>query len=601
MQKVNPERVEMIRRREKDGFCFIDKSFLAERVEKVPDIGGLEKLASGKWWDSPGTMAGFVNGHNGEPANVGTQLRIVYDSENIFAALYMEEPEMGKTRTLITKQGTRETSFSNPPEIEKRIITYPLAKDDNVGLMLDLTGGRKRYVNFVANMAGVHYADEAEFNYAEPVYPVCNYLEPWPGKYETKVTKGPDHWCAAFKIPWASAGLKPEDVKLMGVNAARTRTVREWHTHLLAFAPAEISAFDFAHLYFNKKSVEVGEADFGRPVLDWNTVSLKIKNTSGGPLKLDFISELTVDSTQEIFSCERAKLKLARGKAKSVALKYRLDMHEPLTQTLRISIFNEDAGSEIFTTFYRLGILNADVPADYRWDFPGPQPDPAPDDEGFLEKKMNYFQSRIPKFDRVTTNDGAPSDFTLRSLCGKYEFNLMKPGVLREIADMIAKIFDDPTDRLCAAVLLAHGDAFSRHMAPHVALHSHISSLSALRLNAGHCYSRALVWLGIARELKAGKGNERYGDRAHALLIMGHVIGAIEAEDGEDRYIFDPTFGTYYYRWDNRTLATQRELCEDYELADRVIRNRLKDFVNPQCHTPIPAGSVVFPQLAPAE
>ena len=101
--------------------------------------------------------------------------------------------------------------------------------------------------------------------------------------------------------------------------------------------------------------------------------------------------------------------------------------------------------------------------------------------------------------------------------------------------------------------------------------------------------------------MKISSGSERYEDRAKALLVMGHVIGAVETEDGEDLHIFDPTFGTFYFSKDNSRLATQKELCEDPGLVNRVMKRRLKDFVNIQCHRVTPAGSVVFPPLAPPE
>ena len=101
--------------------------------------------------------------------------------------------------------------------------------------------------------------------------------------------------------------------------------------------------------------------------------------------------------------------------------------------------------------------------------------------------------------------------------------------------------------------------------------------------------------------MKISSGDERYRERAKALLVMGHVIGAVETEDGEDMYVFDPTFGNFFFAEDNSRLATQKELSENPELVNRAMKRRLKDFVNIYCHRAIPAGSIVFPPLAPGE
>lgn len=602
MQKVDPKNVEMIRRREKRGFCYVNRSFVAEKVDKSPDVNALEKLAAEGWWDADSVMTDFSLDHNGAPVPVETRLRMVYDNAVLFAAFRMEEPCMDRTRVLITEQGQRETRFPHP-EYERsgrEPFPYEISKDDHVKLLLDVANRRKRYVSLLVNMAGVHLADEAEFGYAEAVYPECRYLEPWAKPYDCRVVKGDGYWCAAFAIPWSSLETTPDDAVMMGINASRGRTVREWHNHLLAWAPdaGALSAFDFAHLYFGAQRVEVAEIDLGRPVLDRNELRIQITNTSDEDLGLRCAATVTVEASGAETSHEEAGLTLSAGASETVLLAYTLDWHECGSQALCLTVCNDDHG-DLFETWFYLGNHGVPVPAEYPWDFSEPQPDPDPEDEDFVSKKLKYYLSRVPKFTRVTTNDGAPSDFCLRSVCGTYDFNLMKPGVLTEIADMVADLFDDTQDRLCALSLLAHQDAFSLHIAPHVSMHRKVSSLSALRLNAGHCYSRALVWLGIARELKTGNGEERYGERAHALLVMGHVIGAIETGDGDDRYVFDPSFGTFHFRWDNTGLATQRELADDHELASRGVRGRLNDFINLQCHTPISDGPVVFPQLAP--
>lgn len=602
MQKVDPTRIEMIRSREQAGFCFLNKSFLAEKVSAVPSGPMLEGLIAHKWWDSPLTMAGFVNTHNGAPAAVATRLRVVYDQNCLLAAFIMDEPQMDKTSAFVTESGTRRIEFKSTPRGRQpdTMIPYVIEKDDAVEFMLDAGHSHRRYVRFFINLAGVHYASEEELvHHWAQVYPTTTFIQAWEKPYSAEVLKGKDFWCAAFRIPWSSLGVDPESAILAGVNARRSRTVGEWNKHILAFSPdVGACALDFADLYMGQKPLEVSEVDFGFPVFDENSFSVKLTNTSTGRLDLTCLVKLTGESTADTTLCQdQAEITLDKGQSGVVRLRYRPDERETLTQTMAVSI-RQPSGKELYRGAYFLSRLSW-VMIEDRYDWPGPQSNPPADDPDFVKKKRSYLLSRLPKFTRATTADGAPSDFTLRSTCGRHEFNLMRSGEAKRIADMLNELFDDADDRLAASCLLAHQRTLSTHMSQQAALHTQISPLSAMRLNAGHCYSRSLVWLAIAQHLKDRQG-EAYGDRAHAHLVLGHVVGAIDAGP-DDRYVFDPTYGSSFYRWDNKGFATEREIEADLTLADRVLHNRRHRFDFVQFHRAIPAGQIVWPQGAPVE
>lgn len=602
MQKVDPQRIEMIRRREKAGFCFINRSFLAEKVQVVPSLDDLAGLAGDGWWDTPATISDFINDHDGQPAPVETRLRIVYDDQDVLATFWMHEPAMDKTHALVTAPGTREIELSDPVT-GVEVIPYVIEKDDHIQLLLDFTHHHGRYVRFLVNQAGVGYADQVECNYrSESVYPSRSFLEKWDKEYQSAVVNGDDHWCAAFRIPFSSIGARPDEVPVFGIDAGRSRTVTEWNHHVLYVGPnfrsGAQSATDFGDLYLGQAPIALEEADFGHPVLAANTFTAKIRNTAGRDLSLLCKAELTVESTGELFSTDSCDLALPAGATKDIQLSFTLDWQERRRQTLRLSISDKDAGSTLLVAPYFFA-YNTDIPAEQPHEFDGPQPDPDPADENFIVKKRHYLLSRLPQFIRPTTADGAPSDFTLQSICGKYEFNLMKSGILRDIAGMIEEIFEDPNDRLAAVTLLAHQKTFSMHMSPHVGLHRQITPLSALRLNAGHCYSRMLVWLGIVSNMTSGNGDEFYGRRAHGMLVLGHVIGAIDV--GDDRIFFDPSPGAFFYHWDNTRFATANELRADPALVNRMVRNCTRFYSLPEYYRAIPAGQIVFPQGAVGE
>jgi len=599
MQKVDTTRIEMIRRREPEGFRYLNRSFLAKKVAGVPDIDDLAELAGSGWWDDESTMQGFVQAHNGQAGPVETRLRVVFDGDAIFAAFHMEEPRMDKTNAIITQPGTRQVEPVDPVSGQMP-MAYVIEKDDHVTVSLDFTHQHGRFVRFFVNLAGVGYAAQAEVSYpTEAVYPRRTFSQPWRKPYRCRVIKGDDYWCAAFRIPWSSAGVDPHQARVMGINATRCRTVGQMVRHCLCFAPFDDqSAMEFGDLYLGSQPIELEEIDFGRPVLDDNRFTFKLRNACDRELSLHCRARLVVERDGHEMSDDGATVRIEPGRTAQVEMGYTLDWQEGRRQTLTL-VVSDASGEELLTSRYFFS-YSQDITAEQPHAFDGPQPDPDPDDEDFIVKKRRFLLSRIPYFQRATTQEGAPSDFTLRSTCGKWEFNLMKPGVLKEVAAMIEEIFDDPNDRLAAATLLAHQKSFSMHMAPHTALHSQITPLSALRLNAGHCYSRALVWMGIARNISAADGEGIYGDRAHCILVLHHVMGCIDVGD-DDRWIFDPTPGTFFYAWDNRRFATEKELEADPSLPARMVPARVTPFTNIRYHRPIPAGQVVFPQGAPAD
>jgi len=601
MQKTDLRRMEMIRRRENAGFCYLNRSFLCEHLRRVPSLDELEKLLADGWWDDSSSMSGFVNAHDGQVPPVETKLRVVYDDEAIFAGFFMEEPEMNQTCAHVTEQGTREIKLTDPVS-GKEVLPYEIVKDDHVELLLDFGHTHRTYVQFLVNLAGVTYADEIESWYrSEAVYPVRRRFEKWGQDYDSSVIRSDNSWCAGFRIPWSSVGIAPSEPSVLGINAVRSRTIREWNHHVLCFAPylgGVKSPSEFGDLYLGEAPIALEEIDFAFPVFAENAFAAKIRNNSDKPLALRCSAELTLESSEKPFSSDSADLELSPNQCEQVGLKYKLDWQERGTQTLRFSISDSTTGTALLVTPYFFG-YNTDMTVEQPYRFETVISDPDPGDDDFIVKKRDYLLSRLPRFVRITTAEGGPSDFTLRSACKKYEFNLMKSGVLKEIAKMIEDLFPDRNDRLAAAVMLAHQKPFSMHIGPHVSLHRQVTPLSALRLNAGHCYSRALVWMGIVRNLSDGEGG-LYGFRVHGLLVLGHVMGAIDLPGG-DRMIFDPTIGAFYYHWDNTRFATGKELQDDPKLGERMVRGNSRFFSLREYYRAIPSGQIVFPQGAVGE
>jgi hypothetical protein len=601
MREFDPTRIEMINRLQPGGFRYTNSSFLAERVEAVPDLSDLAGLAGRGWWDADSAMGGFVRGHDGGRPAVETRLRIVHDDEALFAAFHLAEPRMDKANAIVTIPGVRQVDPVDPVTGEVPMM-YVIEKDDHVQLLLDFTHGHGKFVRFLVNLAGVGYAEQTEVqNSSEAVYPGRQRGGGgmWNKPYRHAVAAGKDHWCAAFRIPWSSIALAPGDAKVMGVQATRCRTVGQMEKHRLCFSPFDVtSAMEFADLYLGSQPLALEELDFGLPVFADNSFTFKVSNPGDAKLALVCRARVTVDRDGHEMSDEHASVEIAPGKSRQVKMHYSLDWREDRRQTLELTM--SAPGGEVLLAGRYYFSHTQDITAEEPHEFVEPAPNPDPADEDFVAAKRRYLLSRIPYFRRATTQDGAPSDFTLRSARGKWEFNLMQPGVMGEIAAMIESVFDDPTDRLAASSLLAHQKAFSMHMNPHISLHELVTPLSALRLNAGHCYSRALVWMGIARRLAAHDGPGEYGQRVHCVLVLHHVMGCIDVGDDE-RWMFDPTVGSFFYAWDNKRFATAAEMEADPSIPARMMRTRPTNFNNIRYHRLIPAGQVVFPQGAVAD
>lgn len=99
-------------------------------------------------WMEAERITGFVaRGSDGEQAEMQTYVRLLYDDENLYIGLEMEEPETGSLR--INARTRDDSSIWN---------------DDTVELMIDPEGEGLRYVHFAINPAGVFRDSERDIS-----------------------------------------------------------------------------------------------------------------------------------------------------------------------------------------------------------------------------------------------------------------------------------------------------------------------------------------------------------------------------------------------------------------------------------------------------
>lgn len=426
--------------------------------------------------------------------------------------------------------------------------------------------------------------------------------------WQSDVHEAEDHWRAAFSVGLTGLAADIRSRPTVGLNFARWRNVDVWRHY--SWAPAvhldHFPALAMGDGYLSADPVRVGGIDWG--TLDYGPNQVGVSLLGGGRdaeavLKVgvqDF--ERCSETAYAAQTVSRPVAVPKRGEAEAAAEFYL--PHDYYNVLVELEVATPDGTETFYRATFPLGNHAGlriqpycRAPQGTAHDAPE---DPAPSDPDFHRKKREFVQAKLPRFRRLNTADGTASDFVLSAADGSVEFDLMKPGALRRIADWICTLFERDCDRLVAVALLTNDDWVTTHAGPRVGLHKHLTPLSQLRLGCGHCYSRAEVGAGIAAQLPDPATGGR--QRANAVLVVGHVVVAVER--GDDYVMFDPSFGHFFFNAGNTDLATARELVADPGLVARAVKQPKKRFLN---YASIPAqirlepGTVVWPAGAPSE
>ncbi len=598
VQENHPSGLMFFRGSEPAGFRFHNRSAVARSVTMLPEMTDPD-LADATWFGaSDGAWDAFIDLHHGQPADPSTQLRVLFNKRGLFVAARCVEPTPTAIRSLVSAD-----SPDGRVNVEGKQLPYSAIKDDHFVLFLDPTHEAQTYYRFLVTAGGYSQARCLRCSYAEQIHPVCHENEVVDVVWHRRAVMCDDAWYAFISVPWQSVGLAgPPRPTIIGFNALRHRSHPEgtFSAWARVSSPQTPVATDFGDVSIGDVSLFVPVVDFGEPTFDWNRLGLRLQNM--GQVQHVHAS-LRVESTDGggVISDRMVEVTLPPSAASSprtqIEIPYFLDWHERLPHRMTLTLADANDGRMLFETCYRLGRA-ADVCVTDRYIFDRPPTNPEPEDESFVTLKRQWLNWKIGRFLRRTTVHGAPSDFCIEHIDGRVRFNLMKPGVCRDIARYVEELFNNDLDRLCAVTLLMHQKAFTMHCAPLVSMHADVSAASAMRLNGGHCYSRAVALAGVMRHLQRAGSDELFD--AAIVYVLGHVIVVVRETDGR-RYLFDPTFGSYFYHHDNRRLATEQELAEDPSLHERCIRNRRCDYCNPHTHADGRIGHIIWPAGAPID
>jgi len=498
--------------------------------------------------------------------------------EALWVGFVCDEPAVSKMRSL----------FHRPP----------FGRDDHVILHLDTGHRHHDYVSFSLNALGVKDGERVSCGrgnrYWEKKAAVNNAIMEWEG--QAAVLK--DKWVATMTIPFETLGVPgPPADGVWGVNFARSRrpephTGSLWNTtHRLAQAP-----WAFGDLHFTEPPMTLERISFGELLGSDNTATLWIRSHRSRRQNAVAVIETFTDTGLTPWRTSRRSFSLPARDCAEVIVPYSFDVDGWEDQRLRLRLLSANR-KPVYEGWHLFGYKNGQK---LMVSFPRKRtcpPNPEPGDPDFMDKKRRYIIGRLPRFERVTTAQGAPSDFTIRSEDGAVVFNLMEEGALANIARYIHDLYDNENDRLLGANFFVHQRAGMVYSNIETQIVHQLNPLSILRFGSAQCCCHAAALVGILNEMEIGDTGRRY--TSHRVGCEGHVVAVVHLKGRHA--LLDPSVGRFYYLWDDRTLATPEDVAADLALADRAGKHLRKYFEGTARFTYYGCGVGNWPTGAPRE
>lgn len=407
-------------------------------------------------------------------------------------------------------------------------------------------------------------------------------------RYASQVEKGVC-WSLTVAIPFESIGVTaPTRGTVWGINLARRRvwpvfegkpTTSSWETPR-DDQRAEYSALSvrsghsffqplaYADLVFgDPHAASLLSLDLGQPHFGRNQLSIRLAAAS----KATLILRAKVRSRKngkEIDSGKPVPLRGAGSGQFAGETEYKCTHYDD-TNVLEISVQDEATNQTEWRASLDLGWGEGSLPLRYRyqedWNGQAP-PNPSSDDPDFLCKKAEFIAGRQHGLVRRNTAQGAPSDFTLASVDGTIQFNLMKPGVMDEIAGYVNRAYDNEADRLLGMMFLIGQQSVMRANVVYDPGATHrLDPLSVLRLGSGYCGHMASAFAAALNCMEIGHSGRRH--RARCFGIGGHALVFVEYRD--DYAVLDSMHCCLFYKLDNTDLATLKEIRREPEILRR--------------------------------
>jgi hypothetical protein len=332
--------------------------------------------------------------------------------------------------------------------------------------------------------------------------------------------------------------------------------------------------FSFGDVLENGAKLLVSGVDFGKPV--WKTgeatSSIRITGALGKHAPRCGICQIGVVQTDGRRTTTTHEWKSVRNRlAMNVPVDYPFTSKwaPDILKTARVEIAILNASKKplwqaAYPFGFDAGIIVREPFGQLRKSVAGARR-PLPDDPAFVGKYRAWLLRNLPDWQWRTTRQKAPSDFYLRAQQRADDIDLMSPTVMRDLAQLIHRRFDDWQDGLCAVSMILHHPCLTVHSASWARIAGAADNATVLRLGGCFCGDTARLAAQLAEEL--GR-LYRQPLKGFTLGLRGHLSGLVETPIGD--VLVDPMLGIYYHTLDNRRLATLDEMRADAAIAKRM-------------------------------
>lgn len=511
-------------------------------------------------WSAARFFGGFVRG-DGCPATEETSLWLGHDDGYFYAAV-----RCNLSNTDALRRYTGSNNYRQP----EKVMLYLDTTHDHVGLRRFDFGPYGQIEAWEASFT-VAYRDGPDARWLHPKYESAlrNYC-----RFATHVEEG-RHWWVTLAIPFESLGAPPPSRgAVWGINVHRQSLPPacpesgEQDTYLAAWPnhPAGHPVC-FADLVFDDAAPQLRELHLDAPHFGENrnrarfvvpnattplVLTSRVRSRRGGE---------SIDPLRE------SPLQAVEAGVFEGDLVWQA-VHFDDTNVLDIEVKRAADDVVEWRGGYDFGWEAGSLPLHYLHlgETADPPPDPDPDDPAFLRKKAEFICGRQPRFRRVNTAQGAPSDFTLQSADDRIQFNLMEAGVTDRMARYLHSLYATDADRLLGMMFFMAQPCMMRaHTAYDPDAAHRLNPLSKLRFGSGYCGHMVRVLTPLVNRMPC-KGSGNY-HQAHSAMIGGHVMTMVNYRD--DYVLLDPKHCCMLYRLDNSDLATLAEIRREPEIVRR--------------------------------
>ena len=378
---------------------------------------------------------------------------------------------------------------------------------------------------------------------------------------------GTDNWTAELAIPLESLDVKTPNIGFtIGMDLIRTATespVEHFNYHFTwteQYPGVLGSPIKMGIMSFGPANVCLEAIDF--PDCSWgiNYAPVLLKNKMHRALQVMIITRGVCGqeprSTQTNHRVETGPVEIPAEGSISATVEYHMPVRF-MPEFIELEVRDFALGDRLLRVTYNLGTCAAVFPFGQEKGIPTPDLD-NPD---FIEMRLRYIVSRQPLLRRLTTRQGAPSDFYIEAVDGSVAFDLMQDGVIQKIADWLCSLYDNDTDRVIGSTFFMAQQAVYVYASRRAHFGILLDPLSNLRLGGGMCGEFGRSHVGILSHMRSAASGKLF--QARKINVGGHSLTVVRMFD---RWVMlDPTTPNVkaFFHRDHLTLASGQDLRDD--------------------------------------